>query len=122
MFVALASRCSAGEWSGLRVRCAGRTIPQSHVYTPSARHCPHVQIIVSAEGDVGLVMEHAPVDGTVVVPIMDYCYTYMYVYSPRPSCDRSSHERAPTGPRNLTAGIRLVHVASTCQSIDRSIS
>lgn len=34
-------------------------------------------IIVSAEGDVGLVMEHAPVDGTVVVPIMDYCYTYM---------------------------------------------
>ncbi|KAK8767108.1 hypothetical protein V5799_006112 [Amblyomma americanum] len=22
-------------------------------------------------------MEHAPVDGTVVVPIMDYCYTYM---------------------------------------------
>lgn len=36
-----------------------------------------IQMIVSTEGEVGLVMEHAPVDGTVVVPIMDYCYTYM---------------------------------------------
>ncbi|KAH7983985.1 hypothetical protein HPB52_016024 [Rhipicephalus sanguineus] len=36
-----------------------------------------VQVIVGAEGDVGLVMEHAPVDGTVVVPIIDYCCTYM---------------------------------------------
>ncbi|XP_075543194.1 carnitine O-acetyltransferase-like isoform X3 [Dermacentor variabilis] len=36
-----------------------------------------VQIIVSAEGDAGMVMEHAPIDGTVVIPLMDYCYTYM---------------------------------------------
>ncbi|KAL3198431.1 hypothetical protein MRX96_014254 [Rhipicephalus microplus] len=36
-----------------------------------------VQVIVGAEGDVGLVLEHSPVDGTVVVPVMDYCYTYM---------------------------------------------
>ncbi|XP_050052768.1 carnitine O-acetyltransferase-like isoform X2 [Dermacentor andersoni] len=35
------------------------------------------QVIVSAEGDAGIVMEHAPIDGTVVVPLMDYCYTYM---------------------------------------------
>ncbi|XP_077489971.1 carnitine O-acetyltransferase-like [Amblyomma americanum] len=36
-----------------------------------------MQIIVGIDGEVGLIMEHAPVDGTVVVPIMDYCYTYM---------------------------------------------
>ncbi|XP_070395109.1 carnitine O-acetyltransferase-like isoform X2 [Dermacentor albipictus] len=36
-----------------------------------------VQIIVGAEGEAGIVMEHAPIDGTVMVPLMDYCYTYM---------------------------------------------
>lgn len=36
-----------------------------------------IQVIVSAEGDAGMVMEHAPIDGTVLVPLTDYCCTYM---------------------------------------------
>lgn len=36
-----------------------------------------LQVVVGAEGDVGMIMEHAPVDGTVLVPLMDYCCTYM---------------------------------------------
>ncbi|KAH9361661.1 hypothetical protein HPB48_005186 [Haemaphysalis longicornis] len=50
-----------------------------------------IQVIVSAEGDAGMVMEHAPIDGTVLVPLTDYCCTYiLHGHSP------STYESAST--------------------------
>ncbi|KAH6932493.1 hypothetical protein HPB50_006401 [Hyalomma asiaticum] len=70
---------ATGETEPLEVRCTLHMLVGSGSAQCAGNrwYDKTVQIIVSAEGDVGLIMEHAPVDGTVVVPIMDYCYTYM---------------------------------------------
>ncbi|CAN8019492.1 unnamed protein product, partial [Ixodes persulcatus] len=36
-----------------------------------------LQFVVGAEGNVGIILEHSPCDGTVVVPLLDHTFTYM---------------------------------------------
>ncbi|EEC05785.1 choline O-acetyltransferase, putative, partial [Ixodes scapularis] len=36
-----------------------------------------LQFVVGAEGNVGMILEHSPCDGTVVVPLLDHTFTYM---------------------------------------------
>ncbi|KAG0412757.1 hypothetical protein HPB47_010096, partial [Ixodes persulcatus] len=35
-----------------------------------------LQFVVGAEGNVGIILEHSPCDGTVVVPLLDHTFTY----------------------------------------------
>ncbi|XP_070395115.1 carnitine O-acetyltransferase-like isoform X3 [Dermacentor albipictus] len=63
---------------GRREGTVGGALPTAHARRRRKRPVRRKPlIIVGAEGEAGIVMEHAPIDGTVMVPLMDYCYTYM---------------------------------------------
>ncbi|CAN7992922.1 unnamed protein product, partial [Ixodes hexagonus] len=51
-----------------------------------------LQLVVGADGSVGMIMEHAPCDGTVAVSVLDYVFTYM---------KKTSKQSPETPPRSV---------------------